>query len=426
MNNRRINLKLPFKLSVTFPGNIESNPIVFIENNGIIEAAPSKKTTQFLCVLMYHCLMNINDGWVEFEDLIKYSYFRSFDKKALRRFYNDRLKKQPDVVQAFIQAHVIFDPKGHAKLIYPPEFIEVEIALLKKYLQRIQIDFKSIIPNDMDFETKILEDPLNFDYKMIETLLHSYIKTILNSKKIDSPKLVRALLFKSNLYRNGYGHFSLSTRELHKAKRFLNDIQNPTERSILTANIFASQALNMNVLEKSDSRIFNYIKKSIDEIDHLHHANEEKILLKAGRYHQLGLMYVKNGDYILGLDYLSKAMAYYEVLDSAPKPKYTYWIPGVEDFIEHHIRLECILKTKQPLPQELYAWHKELVNNPHVSKELTLYSGKEIFSIYIQNNNKAQALDFGIDCLLEHPELHQGYVYKHLYKQIRNLRSEIA
>ena len=124
-------------LSIVFTEENPQQPFVRISIREGEAAIKLTRWVQFLALLAYRRLRDIQNGWVQREELCRLISFNGIEPKAIGRYIADTHARFPDPIYKFVSRYLNITTTGPYALMLSQDKIAADLPKLEQYLSWI-------------------------------------------------------------------------------------------------------------------------------------------------------------------------------------------------------------------------------------------------------------------------------------------------
>jgi hypothetical protein len=412
------NIEVPF-----FEDN-STKPRFVINSDDSTYEVSKQRWVQFLILLTYQRLTNINDGWVTLEDVSRLSTFRRLKQRAIGKYISESIIGLPLYLQYFITKYLDdINTTGPYKLLIKPAFINADISKIKIYLNQVSPRNPSTKNDNQDLWEASKTAFSKYNLSSSRELASAYIRRAKDFDYSNQPNIAEIYIRLAEIERRCYVKKLSFYYTLGRAKQICKDILQPELKRLIMAYILSTHALLVNENIKNKKLIVNLIEKSMDLIrsDKLYKA--DRYCLIAGRYFHLASLASRADDYNLSKDSFVKAIINYRRMEEYGPTKIVNCEKGIiEGSTLKRVISQRVNKLEHFSNDEL-CWYYEVVDSGRVSQYLTLSIGEWMLASILITKEYDEAIEIISDCLITHADLHETVIFQRLAKKYRELKN---
>ncbi|NQU05682.1 MAG: hypothetical protein HQ568_06280 [Calditrichaeota bacterium] len=398
----------------------------FIFNSGDSTSEVSKQRwVQFLVLLTYHKLTNINDGWVSLEDIRSLSTFRKLRPETIGKYISQSLDGLSQNLQYFINKHLNdINTIGPYKLLIKPTSIIADTSIIETYLKQISTGNFYKGNDNQDLWQASKKTYSDFSLSSSRKFTEAYIKRMRRSGDRTLSNLALAYIKLAEIERRCNNRKSNPYYAIEKAKNLCSKIKQSGLRNIILSYALSARALSLDFTAKNRNRVLELIDDSLDLVHPIQYLEPDKLCLTAGRYYHKSHISLRLGDMKSSQDAFVKAMTNYRRMQESGLPEIVNCEPGIiEGSTLQSIITQRVRKIEHYGNEEL-CWYYEMLENGETSNFLTLSIGEWLTKSIIVTHEYDEAVEFLGDCLISHADLHETTIYKRLvtrYREYKNI-----
>ena len=405
-------------LSILFPKDGSIRPIFLVGRNVI----KNNRWQQFLALLAYQRIRDIDNGWVSVEDVNRLIAYRKLSVKNTGKYLVDSVRYQSPQFQRFIKRCIDLSSNNYLCLFLEADRIITDLPLLEKYLKWISCKPKLKRKNaDLLWDTAC--NQLNrYELTGCQTILRG----LLDDCNCGVERSVIALLRIAAIER--YCDYKIidPARCVDLAATLLDGIRSKSKQNLYRSMILTQHAMLKKLDKQNSIAVRELNKMAIEQIESDKNSNPNIFSILGGRYFQnyyLDIRFGLDGDSDKNF---GRAKKFYRRMEEDGDPDIALYTKGSKEGIQFQRQIMISLMKKQRISIEEESWYKELVDSETVSKYFSLILGHWVRTGMVRSNELIRASEFTEVCLLEHAELHEFSLFRNMKNDHLKMKGKLG
>jgi len=278
---------IPKILHISFFEDESLKPRLVIRRGDLNYEVRRRRWLQFLSLLAYRRLTNINNGWVTLEDINPLSAFKDLEPKVIGKYISDSSSEFPPTMYQFIDRYLDITTTGPYNLYLNQSLIDTDILRLKEYIELITTYPPSSQRNSMILLDNAIKAYEEFDLSTSLKLTKAFINEARRVNNQSLNQLALAYIQLAEIERKSNRQRINPAYAIEKAKSLCQDIKQSRVRNPILSLAFATQALITKPNRRNIKKILELNQIAIDHLQLLPDSDPDKYCLLAGRHYHL-------------------------------------------------------------------------------------------------------------------------------------------
>lgn len=409
-----------------FPEKTVFKPRLLIKAKGNRYEVTRRRWLQFLALLAYRRLTDIENGSVSLEEIARLSSFHSAERRTIGKYISTTSIEFPPTMNYFIRTCLDINTTGPYALALECEGIDADIKKLENYINWIYKKTTSV-QSCTDAVWKTANSALErYELASSRQLFETFIETSSGNRSQPSDLVALAYINLAATVQLATRRSQVSRRLLAKARTAASGIKSLNKRNLILSYMQGEEAFLQPLDRKSIRKTLRINQQAIDTVSEVTGWASDRYCLLGGRHYHRYYVALRSDTESASIEDMKLALHYYRCMQDSGQPRIVHCEPGIIEGTELQIEVIQQMKSRESLNEEYFERFLSLSEAGSISGMIQLAVAHWFRDDLIKSGQLDRAYEFTQRCLIASADYYQTSVYQNMKAKNYKLGKELG